>query len=51
MRDPEMCFELRSSEEPHLDPFYFRNDYPGVEQWSRNLVRSHYVALTASIRW
>ena len=47
MRDPEMCFEIGSSEEPLLDPFYFRNDYLGVEQWSRNLVRCHYVALTA----
>ena len=47
MRDPEMCFEFVSGEEPHLDPFYFRNDYVGVEQWSRNLVRSQYIALTA----
>jgi len=47
MRDPEMCFELGSGDEPHLDPFYFRNDYLGVEQWSRNLVRSRYVELTA----
>jgi hypothetical protein len=46
MRDPEMCFEIGSSEEPFLDPFYFRNDYLGVEQWSRNLVRGQYVALT-----
>ena len=47
MRDPEMCFEIGSSEEPLLDPFYFRNDYVGVEQWSRNLVRGQYIALTA----
>ena len=47
MRDPEMCFEIGSDDEPHLDPFYFRNDYLGVEQWSRNLVCCHYVALTA----
>jgi hypothetical protein len=47
MRDPEMCFELGSDGEPYLDPLYFRNDYLGVEQWSRNLVRNRYVALTA----
>ena len=47
MRDPEMCFEFVSGEEPYLDPFYFRNDYLGVEQWSRNLVRGQYIALTA----
>jgi hypothetical protein len=35
MRDPEMCFELVTAEGPHLDPFYFRNDYIGLEQWSR----------------
>ena len=47
MRDPEMCFELVK---PigcglSLDPYYWRNDYVGVEQWSRNLVRGNYVAL------
>jgi hypothetical protein len=26
---------------------YFRNDYLGVEQWSRNIVRGHYVHLIA----
>ena len=36
MRDPEMCFELRGGE---LDPYYYRNDFVGVEQWSRNIVR------------
>ena len=40
MRDPEMCFELRDGE---LDPYYYRNDYVGVEQWSRNIVRDQYV--------
>ena len=30
-----------------LDPFYWRNDYVGVEQWSRSIVRGHYVALLA----
>ena len=47
MRDPEMCLELASDAESILDPFYFRNDYLGVEQWSRNLVRGQYIALTA----
>ena len=28
-----------------LDPFYWRNDYFGVEQWSRNIIRDHYVCL------
>ena len=45
MRDPEMCFELGLAEGAHLNPFYYRNDYMGVEQWSRNIVRNHYVLL------
>ena len=24
---------------------YYRNDFVGVEQWSRNIVRDHYVCL------
>ena len=32
MRDPEMCFELQ---EQNPSSFYFRNDYLGIEQWSR----------------
>jgi hypothetical protein len=43
MRDPEMCFELGLAGEAHLDPFYFRNDYLGTEQWSRIIVDSRYV--------
>ncbi len=35
MRDPEMCFELSFASGPDLNPFYWRNDYAGVEQWSR----------------
>lgn len=41
MRDPEMCFELakdyRKSAEgtPILYPYYWRNDYAGIEQESR----------------
>ena len=45
MRDPEMCFELGFADGPELNPFYYRNDYVGVEQWSRNIVRDHYVHL------
>jgi hypothetical protein len=45
MRDPEMCFELGLAGGAHLDPFYWRNDYVAVEQWSRNIVRDHYVHL------
>jgi hypothetical protein len=26
---------------------YYRNDYVGVEQWSRTIVRDHYVYLTS----
>ncbi len=46
MRDPEMCFELGFAGGAHLDPFVWRNDYVAVEQWSRNIVREHYVCLT-----
>ncbi len=45
MRDPEMCFELGIGGGPHLNPFYYRNDYAGVEQWSRNIVGPNYVHL------
>jgi hypothetical protein len=45
MRDPEMCFELTAAGGMRLDPFYYRNDYMGVEQWSRNIVHDHYVHL------
>jgi hypothetical protein len=35
MRDPEMIFEAEESgEEMNLIPFYWRNDYVGVEQYS-----------------
>jgi len=33
MHDPEMCFEIEPDGE--LSPYYYRNDYVGVEQWSR----------------
>ena len=46
MRDPEMCFELSErGGNLALDPYYFRNDYMGSEQWSRNLVDGQYAAL------
>jgi hypothetical protein len=45
MRDPEMCFELGFAGHVHLNPYYWRNDYVAVEQWSRNIVGSHYVHL------
>ena len=47
MRDPEMCFELGLAGGAHLSAFYYRNDYLGVEQWSRNIVRSNYVHLVS----
>ena len=47
MRDPEMCFEVAKplGGKLSLDPFYWRNDYVAVEQFSRSIVRGHYVAL------
>ena len=37
MRDPEMLFEVVNEEggQSGFWPFYFRNDYAAVEQWSR----------------
>jgi hypothetical protein len=47
MRDPEMCFEIGRpiGGTPFLDSYYYRNDYMGTEQRSRDIVRGHYVAL------
>jgi hypothetical protein len=42
MRDPEMCFELGLAGGPHLNAFYWRNDYAGVEQWSRFIQDGNY---------
>jgi hypothetical protein len=42
MRDPEMMFELGLAGGAHLNPFYWRNDYVGVEQWSRFIRDDHY---------
>ena len=47
MRDPEMCFELGLAGGAHLSAFYYRNDYLGVEQWSRKNVRGNYVHLVS----
>ena len=44
---PEMCFELGLANGPHLNAFYYRNDYVGVEQWSRTIVRENYVYLVS----
>jgi len=42
MRDPEMCFELGLAGGAHLNVFYYRNDYAGVEQWSRFIREGNY---------
>jgi hypothetical protein len=43
MRDPEMCFELGLAGGPHLSAYHYRNDYLGIEQWSRDVVDGNYV--------
>jgi len=47
MRDPEMCFEL--SKPPlsglGLSVHYFRNDYMGVEQYSRYREGDNYIVI------
>jgi hypothetical protein len=45
MRDPEMCFELSKPPLCSLDlvPYYWRNDYVGLEQYSRYLDGANYV--------
>ncbi|MFC6645541.1 DUF6908 domain-containing protein [Granulicella cerasi] len=42
MRDPQMCFELGLAGGAHLNAFYWRNDYAGVEQWSRFIQEGNY---------
>ena len=42
MRDPEMCFEFGLAGGSHLNPFYYRNDDAGVEQWSRFIREANY---------
>lgn len=46
MRDPEMCFELGMAGGPRLSPFYYRNDYVGIEQWSRFIREGQYALHT-----
>jgi hypothetical protein len=44
MRDPEMCFEVSRGfcRDVSLSPYYYRNDYMGVEQYSRSNDGKHY---------
>jgi hypothetical protein len=42
MRDSEMLFEIGFAGGAHLNPFYWRNDYAEVEQWSRFIKDNHY---------
>jgi hypothetical protein len=44
MRDPEMCFELSNPLRLglRLVPYYYRQDYLGLEQWSRYIRDDHY---------
>ena len=50
MRDPEMCFELGLAGGAHLNPFYWRNDYVGIEQWSRFIRRRQLLLSPAASR-
>ena len=45
MRDPEMCFELSNPLRLgiSLAPYYWRNDYVGIEQYSRSIQGDHYL--------
>ena len=45
MRDPEMCFEMTNplSMGLILTPYYYRNDYLGVEQYSRKRDEKNYI--------
>ncbi len=45
MRDPEMCFELTNPLRLGwtMTPYYFRNDYLGVEQLSRTRDAENYI--------
>ncbi len=38
MRDPEMCFEmeLEDGRLKEIHPFYYRNDYAGIEQFAQD---------------
>ena len=45
MRDPEMCFELSNPFRLgfSLVPYHWRNDYVGIEQYSRSIQGDHYL--------
>jgi hypothetical protein len=44
MRDPEMLFEMEQSDtEITLIPFYWRNDYAGIEQYSASRVEGQWI--------
>ncbi len=45
MRDPEMCFELSNPLRLGLSlvPYYWRNDYVGIEQYSRSIQGDQYL--------
>jgi hypothetical protein len=42
MRDPEMLFELGFACGTYLNPYYWRNDYVAIEQWSRFIQDGNY---------
>src|ERR1700689_2007910 len=52
MRDPEMCFELSNPLGMGwtLSSFHFRNDYMGVEQYSRTREGDNYVFVPGLLR-
>jgi hypothetical protein len=52
MHDPEMCFELSNPLGMGwiLSSFYFRNDYMGVEQYSRTREGDNYVFVPSLLR-
>ena len=46
MRDPEMLFELgRRGDEIELTPYYWRNDYVGIEEYSAIEQEGHWFVL------
>lgn len=47
MRDPEMLFELgRRGDEIELTPYYWRNDYVGIEEYSAIEQDDHWLVFT-----
>lgn len=49
MRDPEMCFELAKQQVSNLElsAWYYRNDYLGIEQYSRYRDGENYASVPA----